>query len=49
MNDVITVANEEPFGKNAVAKVSSIKGVGITTITTTKLQIIQYLSKYQMI
>ena len=36
VDDVITIANEEPFGKNAVAKVSSVKGVGITTVTTTK-------------
>ena len=36
VDDTITIENKEPFGKNAKGIVSSVKGVGINTITTTK-------------
>ena len=36
VDDTITIENKEPFGKNAKGIVSSIKGVGINTITTTR-------------
>ncbi len=36
VDDTITIENKEPFGKNAKGIVSSVKGVGINTITTTR-------------
>lgn len=38
VGDKINITNDEDFGKDATAVVSSINGVGITTITTTKNQ-----------